>query len=89
MLSHYPEKARNIIIDHYRENGLHYKLVGSREIGLFWQLFTHDCLDNYIKKIAGYDSWAKFKQSEHVGKIYDLPDGFILVFADFVSLNNQ
>ena len=52
------------------------------EIVNFWKEYSVSSV-NRIVRLFGFENWSDMKQSEHVGKFYNVGGSRVLIFADW------
>ena len=73
-------RSIEIIKQHYLDND--YTDVTFEEITCFWKEYSTSSV-NHIVKLFTFKNWAEMKESEHVGKFYNVGNGRVLIFADW------
>ena len=82
----YTNRALDIMIDHYHNNGLaDYIEENPEELSMFWWEGTRGEVDRWVQELR-FDNWNEMKNSPNVCKVYNTGSNRILIFADFTTL---
>ena len=79
-------RSIELIKQHYLDND--YTEVEFDEIADFWKEYSTSSV-NHIVKLFAFKNWAEMKESEHVGKFYNVGQGRVLIFADWKGLHSH